>query len=78
MHRVRCTSCRKTVAYSAKATALRNEVFCSDWCANEPVVGPQEVRNDLWRLLVANGRSPASIARQWSVAHSLVYKTLRR
>lgn len=78
MRSVRCASCKKQVGLALGTQPLRNEVFCSEWCANERPVEPMETRNDEWRILVALGRTPLSVAKEYGVSHSQVYRTLKR
>lgn len=76
---VRCASCRRAVAWSVKPTGIRNEVFCSDWCLNEPPATAQEERNDQWDFLTAyGGWRPLQVSKYYGIAHSLVYRTLTR
>lgn len=75
---VRCASCRRAVAWSVKPAQIRNAVFCSDWCLQEPPATPMSARNDMWQALVSAGVTPARLARLYGVAHSLVYRTLDR
>jgi len=78
MFRVRCASCRKTVAVAETEVALRNKVFCSEWCAHETPVTPNEERNDQWKALVAYGVSPVYIGKMYGSPHSQVYKSVAR
>lgn len=75
---IRCASCARTVAVSPSITALRNAVYCNEWCYDEIPATPLEERNDQWRFLVAMGASPVAVSRTFGVAHSLVYKTINR
>lgn len=75
---VRCASCRKTVGYAQGEQPVRNNIYCSDWCIDEVPVDRLEVRNDEWRILVSNGRTPLSVAKLYGITHSLVYRTLKR
>lgn len=77
-HDIRCASCRRRLAITASATALRNSVFCDEWCEAEVPATPLEERNDSWRWLYASGWTPVKIARKDDVAHSLVYRTLAK
>lgn len=76
-YRVRCSSCRRTVAVTETQTALRNRVFCDEWCLNEPAANPMEARNDQWKAMVAHGWSPVYVAKAYHVAHSQVYKAIK-
>ena len=78
MNRVRCASCRRTVAYSDGEVALRNKVYCSEWCVNEIPTTVFEARNDQWKAMVANGWSEVFVAKKYDVAHSQVYKAVAR
>ena len=73
---IRCASCRRVVAYSPAATALRNKVYCDRWCANEAPVTPEQERNDQWRILVAHAVSPVRVARLYGVDHARVYRVV--
>lgn len=75
---VRCASCRKTIGYSQGEQPVRNNVYCSDWCAGEIPADKLESRNDEWRILVSNGRTPLSVAKLYGITHSLVYRTIKR
>ncbi len=76
---VRCASCRRAVAWSAKPAVIRNEIFCSDWCRDEPPTTTMAARNDEWVILnKLGGVTPVAISRRYGVAHSLVYRTLKR
>lgn len=66
------------MGWTTSVNALRHAVYCSEWCVHEAPVTPMEARNDGWHILLQAGRSRASIARDYEVAHSLVYKTLAR
>lgn len=49
---VLCRSCRVPVGYTAgQRWSTRNSVYHHPWCAEEPPVTAQQVRNDLWRAL---------------------------
>lgn len=78
MNRVRCASCRRTVAVTDSGTALRNKVYCDEWCLNEVPVTQFEARNDQWKAMHAHGWSPVYIGKAYEVAHSQVYKTVGR
>lgn len=73
---VRCASCRRRVAVTDKSTALRNKVYCSKWCLDEPAATEFEERNDIWRLMAANGVKPVRIARLFGADHALVYRVI--
>jgi len=75
---VRCSSCRRRIAYAEFNKALRNAVYCSEWCYLEPAATELEVRNDEWKILVESGVSPHAVSLSYGVAHSLVYRTLKR
>jgi hypothetical protein len=75
---VRCAGCHRRIGWASNQTALRNSVYCSEWCATQSPTTPMEARNDQWRALVAMGRSPVEVSRIYGVAHSLVYRTLAR
>jgi hypothetical protein len=75
---VRCASCHRAIAVTYKEFALRNSVYCDDWCYAEYPISPMQERNDMWRLLVALGESPVAVAKAYDVSHSLVYKTLAK
>lgn len=77
-HDIRCASCRRKVAVTSSANALRNSVYCDEWCEREIPATPLEERNDQWRWQFASGWSPVAIARREGVAHSLVYRTLAK
>lgn len=77
--RVRCASCRRTLAVSEADIPLRTKVYCNDWCLAEPPASPTEARTDEWRWLVAvYGVSPVKIGKDYGLAHSQVYKALKR
>lgn len=73
---IRCSSCRRVFAYSMSDNAKRTKIFCSLTCATEQPVTEMEDRNGMWREAASNGVAPARLARQWGVAHSLVYRTI--
>lgn len=75
---VRCSSCRRRIGWTSTDSALRNSIYCDQWCASEPHATPLEARNDEWRILVANGVTPVEVSRRYGVAHSLVYRTLAK
>lgn len=75
---IRCSGCRKTVAWTDAMQSLRNKMFCSVWCMEETPVTPTEERTDQWRMLYATGVSPVAIAKQYGTAHSQVYVALRK
>lgn len=76
---VRCAGCRRAVAWAAKPAVVRNEVFCTTWCRDEPPATPMAARNDQWQILnLVAGVRPLPIAQRYGVAHSLVYRTLAR
>ena len=77
-HVVRCSGCRQRIGYAEYEKSLRNAVFCSEWCMQQPAVTDQEARNDLWKALVFQGMSPHRISKLWGVAHSLVYRSVER
>lgn len=78
MTRVRCASCRRTIAYTTSANPLRNKIFCSEWCLDEPAVAPNESRNDMWNAMVDHGVSPVKVGKLYGVPHSQVYKSVAR
>jgi len=78
MYRVRCASCRKTVAVSENEVALRNKVYCDEWCLSEMPVTLNEERNDQWKAMVAYGVSPVYIGKLYGAPHSQVYKSVAR
>lgn len=76
---VRCGSCKRAFGWSERPGALRNAIFCSEWCADEPPVDLKPERNDQWLLLaLAGGRTALEIARLYDVPHPAVYKALGR
>lgn len=75
---VRCSGCRRTVAWTDSTQSLRNKMFCSLWCASETPATPTEDRTDQWRFLNASGISPVSIGKLYGVAHSQVYTALKK
>jgi hypothetical protein len=76
---VRCASCRRTIGWTDGLVALRNKVYCSSWCMDEPVATPTESRTDEWRVLNKVGHlSPVAISKVYGVAHSQVYGALGR
>ena len=78
MNRIRCASCRRTVAFTDSDGTLRNKVYCNEWCYEEPAVTQFEDRNDQWKMMVAAGLSPVYVGKAYDVAHSQVYKTIGR
>jgi hypothetical protein len=78
MNPVRCSSCRKTLAYTDSDGVLRNKIYCNEWCYNEVPATPYEDRNDQWKMMVAAGWSPVYVGKVYGVAHSQVYKTIGR
>lgn len=75
---IRCAGCRKTIAWTDGISALRNRLYCSHWCMQEPEVYPTEERVDQWRMLYRSGMSPVAIANLYGVAHSQVYVAIGR
>lgn len=75
---VRCASCRKTIAWTDTVQSLRNKMYCSHWCLEEPQATPTEERTDQWRMLFNAGFSPVSIGKIYDVAHSQVYIALKK
>lgn len=79
MNDVRCSSCGRRLAITGGASALRNRVFCGNWCARELGVTPTEVRTDcLAALHQVLGLSPLESGRPFGLAHSQVYVALDR
>lgn len=78
MQRIRCASCRRTVAFTESTSALRNKVYCDAWCQAEIPATPLEARNDQWKAMVANGWSEVYVSKKYGVAHSQVYKAVAR
>lgn len=75
---IRCSSCRRIFAYANSDNAKRVQMFCSLMCMNERPVSEAEDRNGMWREAAKEGVPPAHLARQWGVAHSLVYRTISK
>jgi hypothetical protein len=75
---VRCAGCRKTLAWTDAEQSLRNKMYCSLWCMEEPAVTPTEDRTDQWRILVASGMSPVAVSKIYGVAHSQVYTAIKK
>jgi hypothetical protein len=75
---VRCSGCRKAIAWTDGLVPLRNKVFCSRWCMDEPIATPTEARTDQWRVLSTAGWKPVAIGHLYDVAHSQVYGSLGR
>jgi len=75
---IRCSSCRRTVAITDGPVALRNKIYCSNWCADEIPATTFEARNDMWKAMVASGMSPVAVSKQYEVPHSQVYKAVAR
>lgn len=75
---IRCSSCLRQIAVSDKKTALRNSIYCDAWCFDQQRVSPMEVRNDHWKIQIALGASPVTVAREWGVPHSAVYKAIAK
>lgn len=73
---VRCAGCRKIIAWTDGVGSLRNSLYCSKWCMDEPDVYPTEERVDQWRTLSRAGMSPVAISKIYGVAHSQVYVAL--
>jgi hypothetical protein len=78
MNRVRCSSCRRTLAVTDSDGTLRNKMYCDEWCYQEPAATMYEDRNDQWKMMVAYGWSPVYVGKTYGVAHSQVYKTVGR
>lgn len=79
MSRVRCASCKRTLAISAADIPLRTKVYCDEWCLDEPPASPTEARTDEWRWLTTlYGLSPVRVSKDYGVAHSQVYKAIAR
>lgn len=78
MNPIRCSSCRRTVAITDAPVALRNKIYCSEWCAEEPLVTPFEARTDMWKVMISHGMSPVYVSKQYDVPHSQVYKAVAR
>ena len=75
---VRCSGCRQRLGYAEYDKSLRNAVFCSEWCLNQPAITDQEARNEFWKGLAFQGMSPYRISKVYNVAHSLVYRSVGR
>jgi len=76
---VRCSGCRRTVAYTRSPDPVRRAVYCDAWCASEPDLDPYEERHDLWRMLyLVRGLSTHQIATRFSVNHGQVYRLMAR
>lgn len=78
LHRLRCASCHRCVAYSVDNYALKTKAYCSPLCAMELPAVEESERNDQWEMLAFSGRTPVTIARMYGSPHGLVYKTLKR
>ena len=78
MNPVRCASCRRTLAVTTGEVALRNKVYCNEWCMDEPPATIFEARNDQWKAMAAAGWSKVYISQKYGVAHSQVYKAVDR
>ena len=78
MNHVRCASCRRTLAFTPATEALRNKVYCSSWCMDEPPATQYEARNDQWKALNEHGLTPVAISKIYGVPHSQVYKAIAR
>ena len=75
---VRCAGCRRIVAWTDSVYPMRNKLFCTHWCTEEPAANPTEERLDQWRVLNSSGMSPVKVARLYGVAHSQVYTALKK
>lgn len=75
---VRCSSCRRGLGLSKGFRALRNRVYCDEWCLNEPPITDNEVRNDMWSVLYESGFTPVQISRLYGINHATVYRLLDR
>lgn len=75
---VRCGSCKRAIGLAKQKNALRNAVYCDEWCLREAPATEKSDRNEMWEALVALGWSPVAVARRYEVPHSLVYKILAR
>lgn len=76
---IRCASCRRTIGWTDGKVPLRNKVYCTSWCMDEPIATPTETRTDEWRVLKTVGHmSPVAISKIYDVAHSQVYSALDR
>lgn len=73
---IRCSSCRRIMAWTDGTQPLRNKIYCSEWCMLEPVATPTEARSDQWRALSMTGWKPVAISKIYEVAHSQVYGVL--
>lgn len=78
IYEVRCSSCRQRIAYAEYEKSLRNAVFCSMWCHEQVPATEMEARNDLWKAMSEQGVTPHRISKIFGVAHSLVYRTIKR
>lgn len=77
--RVRCASCKRTLAVSDSDIPLRTKVYCDELCLAEPPATPTEERTDQWRwLTTVYGISPVKVGKDYGVAHSQVYKAIKR
>jgi hypothetical protein len=78
LYEIHCSGCRQRIGYAEYEKSFRNSVYCSIWCYEQPVVTDMEDRNDLWKAMKATGVSPHHISKLFGVAHSLVYRTVKR
>lgn len=78
LNHVRCAGCRRTLAVTSGAGALRSKVYCNEWCMDEPAATEKQVRNDQWAVMRVRGRKQVYIAQQYQVPHSQVYKTIEK
>lgn len=76
---LRCTACGRAfgwVVSSARGPTYR--FYCTPMCLRDGALSPEEVRNDRWRMLKANGITPFVISKWWGIHHAQVYRVTGR
>lgn len=74
--RICCSGCHRTIAWTDGMQPLRNKVYCSRWCLEEPPAPPTAERTDQWDVLYHHGYKQVAISKLYGVAHSQVYVAL--
>lgn len=75
---VRCSSCECRLGFTPAKGPLRNAVYCSALCAEEPPRVKHEIRNAEWEMLASMGIPVLEIARRYDMAHTGVYLVLNK
>lgn len=75
---VLCSGCSRPVGISASETPLRNAVYCDAACAEQPVVGENELRDDVMVELSRAGWSDQAIGDAAGLSRSRVQRIVSK